>query len=52
MPEYPDVELYREALTARIAGATLDKVVLRNPFVLRTAVPPLDSLHGRTVRSV
>jgi formamidopyrimidine-DNA glycosylase len=52
MPELPDVELYREALTARIAGATLDKVVLRNPFVLRTAVPPLDSLCGRKVREV
>ena len=52
MPELPDVELYREALTARIAGATLDKVVLKNPFVLRTAVPPLESLFGRKVRAV
>jgi formamidopyrimidine-DNA glycosylase len=52
MPELPDVELYREALTARIAGATLDKVVLKSPFVLRTAVPPLESLFGRKVREV
>ena len=52
MPELPDVEIYREALTARIAGATLHKVVLRNPFVLRTAVPPLEDLDGRTVRKV
>ena len=52
MPELPDVEIYREALTARIAGATLHKVVLRNPFVLRTAVPPLEELDGRTVRKV
>ena len=52
MPELPDVELYREALTARIAGATLQRVVLKNPFVLRTAVPPLPALDGRTVRNV
>jgi formamidopyrimidine-DNA glycosylase len=52
VPELPDVELYREALTARIVGAPLVSVELRNPFVLRTAVPPLDSLFGKTVRSV
>ena len=52
MPEYPDVELYREALTARIAGATLDKIVLKNPFVLRTAVPPLETLFGKKVREI
>jgi formamidopyrimidine-DNA glycosylase len=52
MPELPDVELYREALAARIVGATLRKVVLKNPFVLRTAVPPLDMLYGKTVRAL
>jgi formamidopyrimidine-DNA glycosylase len=52
MPELPDVELYREALMARVAGATLDKIVLKNPFVLRTAVPPLESLFGLTVKNV
>jgi formamidopyrimidine-DNA glycosylase len=52
MPELPDVELYREALAARIAGSPLKGVELKNPFVLRTAVPPLESLYGKTVRSV
>jgi len=52
MPELPDVELYREALEARVKGATLRTVVLKNPFVLRTAVPPLDALFGKTVRGV
>ena len=52
MPELPDVELYREALDARIVGRTLQHVELRNPFVLRTAVPPIDSAEGRTIVSV
>jgi len=52
MPELPDVELYREALAARVAGAALRKVVLKSPFVLRTAVPPLDALHGRRVKAI
>ena len=52
MPELPDVELYREALAARVVGAPLVRVVLKNPFVLRTAVPPLAALEGRAVREV
>ena len=52
MPELPDVELYREALDARIVGRTLERVELRNPFVLRTAVPPIDAAGGKRVRSV
>ena len=52
MPELPDVEVYREALIVRVAGAPLVRVELRNPFVLRTAVPPLSDLYGRPVRSV
>ena len=52
MPELPDVELYREALDARVLGKKLRNVTLKSPFVLRTAVPPLDALFGRTVTSV
>ena len=52
MPELPDVEVYREALAARLIGQTLRAVLLRNPFVLRTAVPPLDAVVGKTVRDV
>ena len=52
MPELPDVELYREALDARVLGRKLRNVTLKSPFVLRTAVPPLDSLFGRTVVSI
>lgn len=52
MPELPDVEVYREALAARVAGVPLVRVELKSPFVLRTAVPPLSALDGRVVRSV
>ena len=52
MPELPDVEVYREALAQRLVGTPLVRVVLKNPFVLRTAVPPLGDLDGRVVRDV
>ena len=52
MPELPDVEVYREALATRVAGTPLRDVVLKNPFVLRTAVPPIETLFGKTVRRV
>ena len=52
MPELPDVEVYREALTARVVGAPLVRIELRNAFVLRTALPPLAALERKIVRSV
>ncbi len=52
MPELPDVEIYREALAARVEGATLREVELRNPFLLRTAQPPLASLFERKVTGI
>ncbi|HVE48761.1 MAG TPA: DNA-formamidopyrimidine glycosylase family protein [Casimicrobiaceae bacterium] len=52
MPELPDVELYREALAERVAGHALLRVELRNPFVLRTAVPPIDAITSKVVRSI
>ena len=52
MPELPDVTVYCEALAARITGARLEAVQLANPFVLRTAVPPIGAAAGRLVRGV
>ena len=37
MPELPDVEVYVEALRERVAGHRLERVVVRNPFLLRSA---------------
>jgi formamidopyrimidine-DNA glycosylase len=52
MPELPDVEVYIESLSARIAGRRLERVRLLNPFLLRTAVPPVSSAAGRRVAGV
>jgi formamidopyrimidine-DNA glycosylase len=41
MPELPDVTVYLEALESRLLGQTLERAVLKNPFLLRTADPPL-----------
>ena len=52
MLELPDIVVYTEALTTRIAGQTLTGIRLLNPFLLRTAVPPIDSALGRKVTGV
>ncbi len=52
MPELPDVVVYVESLEARIVGQRLLHVRLHNPFLLRTAVPPLSACEGRRVTGV
>jgi formamidopyrimidine-DNA glycosylase len=52
MPEFPDVTIYVEALRERILGHTLERVVIRGPFLLRTVSPAVESLHGRQVVAV
>jgi formamidopyrimidine-DNA glycosylase len=49
MPELPDIIVYIENLESRIQGRTLDRIRLLNPFVLRTAIPPISSAEGRKV---
>jgi len=52
MPELPDLEIYREALGERVAGARLRSARVLSPFLLRTAVPPLAVLEGLECRRV
>lgn len=52
MPELPDVTVYVERLMAKVGGKPLNRVRLASPFVLRTAVPPIASVHGQVVREV
>ena len=52
MPELPDIEAYVEALSERILGEPLLAVELKNPFLLRTADPPLSRATDRLVRGV
>ncbi|MEW6279941.1 MAG: DNA-formamidopyrimidine glycosylase family protein [Candidatus Eremiobacterota bacterium] len=49
MPELPDVEVYIEALRARILGAVLEEIRLDSPFLLRTVDPAPRELEGRQV---
>ena len=52
MPELPDVVVYVEALERRIVGQPLLRVRLANPFLLRTALPPIAAVEGKRVRGV
>jgi formamidopyrimidine-DNA glycosylase len=52
VPELPDVEVYREAIAARVVGSPLERVRLGNPFLLRSADPPLSTVHGKRVIAV
>ena len=49
MPELPDIVVYIEALEKRIQGATLKRVRVASPFLLRTAVPGLSSVEGKKI---
>jgi formamidopyrimidine-DNA glycosylase len=52
MPELPDVTVYVEAIRTRVVGHKLDHAVVKSPFLLRTADPPLSAAIGGTVRDV
>jgi formamidopyrimidine-DNA glycosylase len=52
MPELPDITVYVERLGAKLQGATLLRVRLLNPFLLRTALPPIVSAEGQRVAGV
>jgi formamidopyrimidine-DNA glycosylase len=52
MPELPDITVYVECLAAKLRGDRLERVRVLNPFVLRTAVPPITAAEGRAVTGV
>jgi len=52
MPELPDITIYLEALVSRVPGATLERVRLASPFVLRSFDPAIAEAHGRAVRGL
>ena len=52
MPELPDIAVYIDRLGARIVGHRLEGVRLLSPFLLRTALPPIGAVDGRTVQGV
>ncbi len=52
VPELPDLEVYVEAIAARVVGAPLVGVRIGNPFLLRSAEVPLPEASGRRVAAV
>jgi formamidopyrimidine-DNA glycosylase len=52
MPELPDVAVYVERLTEKVRGRMLQRVRVLNPFLLRTALPPISAAEGQKVLGV
>jgi len=52
LPELPDIVVYIEALERRILGDLLERVLVTSPYLLRTAKPPIDLTHSRTVKTI
>ena len=52
MPELPDIAAYISALEPRIVAEPIERVRLANPFLLRTAQPPVSDVEGRVVREL
>lgn len=52
MPELPDIEDYRAALTARLVGNVVARVRVTSFALLRTFDPSVDALHGQTVTEI
>jgi len=49
VPELPDVVVYLERLEALVGGATLERIRLASPWVLRTFDPPISAVEGKKV---
>jgi formamidopyrimidine-DNA glycosylase len=52
VPELPDIVVYVESLETRVLARLLQQIRLLNPFLLRTATPPIASAEGRRVTGV
>jgi formamidopyrimidine-DNA glycosylase len=52
MPELPDVTVYVEATRTRVVGHRLIRALVKSPFLLRTADPPLGATESTEVREV
>ena len=49
MPELPDITLYLGALSPRIIGQPVERIVIRSAFVLRSVEPPTAAAEGKRV---
>ncbi|MCI0493647.1 formamidopyrimidine-DNA glycosylase [candidate division KSB1 bacterium] len=49
MPEYPDIIIYIERLTAFIKGQVLQQMRIASPFLLRSFDPPIGIIEGKLI---
>jgi len=49
MPELPDIVVYLECLRPRVVGQRLERLSIRNPFVLRSVTPSPGDIAGTVV---
>jgi formamidopyrimidine-DNA glycosylase len=49
MPELPDIVVYLDRLRPLIIGQPLERLLIRNPFVLRSVSPAPGEIEGRSV---
>ena len=52
MPELPDIAVYLDCLAPRILGQPLERLAVRNPFVLRSVSPSPAELAGAKVTRI
>lgn len=52
MPELPDIVVYIEALERRVLGHVLERAQIAGPFLLRTADPPIETIHQHVVKAL
>jgi formamidopyrimidine-DNA glycosylase len=52
MPELPDITVYADSLLAKARGQVLKRLRILNPFLLRSALPPIASAEGCTLTGV
>jgi formamidopyrimidine-DNA glycosylase len=52
VPELPDVAVYLDCLAPRVLDQPLERLVIRNPFVLRSVSPSVAEVEGKRVRGL
>jgi len=52
MPELPDITAYLTALTPRVINQPLEHLRIASPLLLRTAIPRIDTIEGKTIRAL
>jgi formamidopyrimidine-DNA glycosylase len=52
VPELPDLTAYLDGLTRHVLNRRIERILIRNPFVLRSVDPPLDAAFGQVVTNL